>query len=508
MVINIDYVLMILNCNQYKYKADFQKQTWLKILPKNIIYFHVIGLPELKDQYQFDISNNLLYVRNEDDYISLPSKTINAINAINNTYAYKYILKTDDDQTLIDNNFFNNLFNTLDNNKLHYGGHIINCVENISKYNTIHKELPADILLKACLYSSGRFYFLSKEVVPFLLFKKQLIYKHFFEDHAIGYYLSDFPLLRILSLDISKIFVDTTTYINSKYHIYTECIGCPEIGINAIKSFIKYHPDIQLHAYVDNKDIPYIKGDNNIDLKQIILVETNESLLHQYQQNGHLATAILWANIINNNKNKYIIHIDSDTWFRGNLIYDIINYMENGYDLVGPVRCYKNNLNNRKDLGHLKDVVSTYCFGFNPLKIDNFEINLFINMIRGFTNPLNHPILDFFDPVSFNILKNNGKIKFIDYNIIGGLNELGSKRNNNDFNKLFDVGDKIVHFSAVGSGLTYRKSQLLKKHSNIPISYLNAGLKSLGIYEYIFNDIESIYVDDTIRQFKKTILNL
>lgn len=212
MVITIDYVLMILNCNQYKYKADFQKKTWLTKLPTNIIYFHVIGRPDLIDEYQFDISNNLLYVRNEDDYISLPSKTINAINAIHANYDYKYILKTDDDQMLIDSNFFNNLFNTLNINQAHYGGYIIKCKEHISIYNMIHTELPADILLKACAYSSGRFYFLSKEVVPFLLLKKQLIYTHFFEDHAIGYHLSNFPLLKILSFDTSKSFIDILQY--------------------------------------------------------------------------------------------------------------------------------------------------------------------------------------------------------------------------------------------------------------------------------------------------------
>ena len=122
---------------------------------------------------------------------------------------------------------------------------------------------------------------------------------------------------------------------------------------------------------------------------------------------------------------------------------------------------YKHNLNNRDDIRHHPDVVSTYCFGFNARLIDLFPFQTLMNMCRGFYNPLGWNALDFFDPVSFNILKNGGKAYYFDFNIIGGLNEKGSKLNNyKDLNGLMgDVGDKIIHFSSVGSGLNFTKAK-------------------------------------------------
>ena len=38
-----DYILLILNCEKYKDKAENQKETWLKLLPQHIRYYHVIG---------------------------------------------------------------------------------------------------------------------------------------------------------------------------------------------------------------------------------------------------------------------------------------------------------------------------------------------------------------------------------------------------------------------------------------------------------------------------------
>ena len=48
-----DFILLIMNCQKYREKAEAQKNTWLKELPSNIKYYHVIGNSELKTDFEF-----------------------------------------------------------------------------------------------------------------------------------------------------------------------------------------------------------------------------------------------------------------------------------------------------------------------------------------------------------------------------------------------------------------------------------------------------------------------
>lgn len=182
-----DFILLIMNCEKYRYKADIQKNTWLKDV--NIPYFHVIGNEELETPYKFE--DKILYVRTPDDYISLPKKVISAYNAIESEFNYKYIFKTDDDQQLTCPTFFEQLINELIiNQSIHYGGIFIKIEnEHFSDYYEVHPELPKNILIKNISYCVGRFYLLSKCAVQSLLIKKKYIEGEYFEDYAIGYYL-------------------------------------------------------------------------------------------------------------------------------------------------------------------------------------------------------------------------------------------------------------------------------------------------------------------------------
>jgi hypothetical protein len=112
MKIKQDYVLMILNCEKYRYKAEYQKKTWLSTL--DIFYLHILGKEELDNEYQLELSTNTLYVRCKDDYISLSSKTYYALKAINDLFEYKHIFKTDDDQDLTKPIFFLSNYNCRD----------------------------------------------------------------------------------------------------------------------------------------------------------------------------------------------------------------------------------------------------------------------------------------------------------------------------------------------------------------------------------------------------------
>jgi hypothetical protein len=210
------YILLIMNCEKYRHKALKQKETWIKTLPSNILYFHVLGNPSLTDDYIFNNQENILYIKVEDDYNSLPKKVIQAYEAIYNTYKFKYIFKTDDDQNLLSSKFFDILINMLDEcqrlTPYHYGGNIID-VKNpyISQYCKIHPELPQELQIKVTKYCSGRFYFLSRSAVKYLLVKKENISQEFLEDYAIGYYLPEHIFKQtMLSLQTDKFFKDFT----------------------------------------------------------------------------------------------------------------------------------------------------------------------------------------------------------------------------------------------------------------------------------------------------------
>ena len=89
---------------------------------------------------------------------------------------------------------------------------------------------------------------------------------------------------------------------------------------------------------------------------------------------GHLGTAQLWSYIIQNRKETYLIHFDSDSIILGNIIDEMISKSEK-YDLIGPVRNYKNNPFNIKYFENFENVTATNCFLFNRKKIDKFSKN-------------------------------------------------------------------------------------------------------------------------------------
>lgn len=208
--INQDFILLIMNCKKYTYKAEIQKKTWLTNIPYNL-YYHVIGDPELKHNHIFDNQERILWVKTGDDYNSLPKKVITAYAAVNSTFNYKYIFKTDDDQILIKPGFFEITQKLITNmiDPPHYGGYIVKVDKPyLSQYYKIHPELPKFLPILETKYCSGRFYFLSKSSVENLLFNKENIKKEYLEDYAIGFYLDAKWKANIFNIDTNKVFID------------------------------------------------------------------------------------------------------------------------------------------------------------------------------------------------------------------------------------------------------------------------------------------------------------
>lgn len=290
-----------------------------------------------------------------------------------------------------------------------------------------------------------------------------------------------------------------------RHFIYTEVINCGKIGKIALESFSKYHPDLTVSVFGTPDDFKWIRKTD----KMIFIDVKRDTILLEKFTRGHEGTAYLWASIIKRTPAEYILHFDSDVIFRGSLIYDILHKLNNGYDLVGPIRNYKNNPHGNTRLSTLNDVVGTSTFGYNATKIDTFDIDTLSKMCQGVFNPLGHEVIDFFDPVSFNILKNGGKVSFLSFDDVGGMNDKLSRANAypelNDGPTQFkiDFGHKVVHFSAVGSGMNFYINRN-KIASHVPQSYIDYALDRYAIFCKIFYN-EDIGID--VSKYK-TLLNV
>ena len=210
-MINQDFILLIMNCKKYEKKAHIQKTTWLKTIPSFLKYYHVIGDESLDSDFTFDDVNNILWLKTPDDYNSLPKKVIQSYIAVNASFEYKYIFKTDDDQILTNTNFFNTITKLITNKKpvSHYGGYVVDVpFSYLSQYHIIHPELPKHLPVYATKYCNGRFYFLSKLAIEDLITKKANIINEYLEDYAIGFNLDERYKIDILNIATNKIFTD------------------------------------------------------------------------------------------------------------------------------------------------------------------------------------------------------------------------------------------------------------------------------------------------------------
>jgi hypothetical protein len=227
------YILLILSCFKYTYKAEKQKELWVEdfmvYCKHNNIdmeYFYVLGtntVTKHNKEYEFWHHSRSLHVNAADDYISLPKKVIKAYQAIHDTYEYEYIFKVDDDQLLTNFKLFSVITNTLDkvyhrkekdeeqknyNYVFDYGGQIVEVKQPyLSMSHLLHPEMPKHLPVYTTTYCSGPFYFLSRQAVNYLLkYKKKDIENEYFEDYAVGYHLHDFYKKTIMNIDRSKYF--------------------------------------------------------------------------------------------------------------------------------------------------------------------------------------------------------------------------------------------------------------------------------------------------------------
>lgn len=290
----------------------------------------------------------------------------------------------------------------------------------------------------------------------------------------------------------------------NKVFVYTEGYDCGLILKKCLESFFEFHPDVIVNIFGTAKDFKEVGKFKNVEYFEL----SDDQELKECFKSGHMGTAHIGARVIKEFSNgyDYVIHFDSDVIFRKESLSLLTSKIDEGYDLIGPVRCYKNNMNGRTDLSNIADVSQTYFYAFNKTKITNYDFNTLRQMIVGYHNPLGHPILDYFDPVSFDILKNGGKVFFLNTDDVGGLTEEGNRKNNfEELNSDMDFGNNLIHFAGVGSGMKF----YFKGADNAVMSYVDWAKKRFALYYKLLygEEIKNIEVDNHIYELLKSKIN-
>jgi len=268
--------------------------------------------------------------------------------------------------------------------------------------------------------------------------------------------------------------------------IFTICYNCGLILKKALETFFEFNGnEYKVHIFGTNKDFKHLKdfSDKNIEF---IDLSTNDNLRDIYK-NGHLGTAYILSNVLLNKYGEYkkIIHFDSDVIFRDECLSDILSAFDNGYDLIGQRRSYEKNKCGRGDLIGYPDLIGTCFFGANIEKISKYEFSTLHRMVVGYYSPHNIPILDFFDPVSFDIIKNGGKVKCLESKEYGSSDENGNWDNGFDgLNNMMDFGSKMIHFAGIGSGMNF----YYNGNGSVPNSYAEWAKGRFSLYMKIFYD--------------------
>jgi len=286
--------------------------------------------------------------------------------------------------------------------------------------------------------------------------------------------------------------------------IFTIAYNCGKVLNKMLESFHEHH-DAKIHIIGTHRDFKQaIKHKNN----EYIEVSTDDQLKEYFKQ-GHLGTSYIWAKAMSGQYGSYkkIIQIDSDVIFREECLSDITSKFDEGYDLIGPRRAYKNIKTipahmEESQIRNLEDVVSTFFIGVNLERIGSYDFNTLHRMAVGAYNPLGHAIIDFFDPVSFDILHNGGKIHYLDFEDYGSCNENGDFDNcDPKMNELYDFGNKIIHFAGIGSGMNF----YYNGNGNVPTTYTEWAKKRFSLYMKVFynEDIEFEYEEEDYKLLKE-----
>jgi len=289
-----------------------------------------------------------------------------------------------------------------------------------------------------------------------------------------------------------------------KNFIFTEAYNCGKIAKVALESFFKHHDDVVNVIGLPKDFVPLSEFKDKVNFIDV----SGDDRLRQLYTSGHAGTAYIFAKAVSRGYGSYdnVIHFDSDVYFIKECLSDLTSALEEGYDLIGQRRPYKHNKCGNNAVRGLHDTVGTCFFAVNTHKISTRPFPILRGMCQGINNPLGHPVLDFFDPVTFDVLRNGGKIKFLDYMDYGSANENGSWDNDHPrLNDVFDCGDKFIHFAGVGSGMAFHENG----DGNVPKGYVDWTKSRYSLFSKMFynEDIGIPYDTSIIGEVRELLYN-
>lgn len=277
-------------------------------------------------------------------------------------------------------------------------------------------------------------------------------------------------------------------------HIFTEIINCGKIGRIALKSYCK-HNNYPVNVYGTKEDFECVEKNDKIIFHEV----TDSKILNAYKVD-HGGLPMLWAKVIKESGAKTIIHFDSDVLFRAAIVDETVE-LSKEYDLIGPMRHQKQHCKNI-GIPHTTDTIATHLWCINTEKLSNWSYDILSGMCGlhiPFTIHGDRRMLDYFDPVSYDILRNNGKMYHFDFNDVGAVDKNYSRENIfSDINcEGVDFGTKLVHFAGVGSGMDAYLNRA--EHNE---GYASFAVKRYALFCKIFYN-EDLGMD--LNEFKNTL---
>ena len=260
--------------------------------------------------------------------------------------------------------------------------------------------------------------------------------------------------------------------------IWTEAFNCVEILPPFLESFRAHH-DLPIHVFTSKKEeekVPRIKSVTVSDVSKNWISKlylTSPKAISRGYKKGHLGTARIWSNIIRSRREDILIHLDADTVFLGECLSELIENVSAGYDVVGTRRPYFNR-GYRKDgrdgrrLDKHPDVLNTDIIAFRRSAIPRRLSPLLTRRIRG-KRPLRYPVIDYFDPIIFEMIRTGKKIGYLDSL------DSGDRGFANPNSRIFQ---SRISFAAVGSGLNFHKNP----HVETSPGYRAYALASYSLY--------------------------
>lgn len=266
---------------------------------------------------------------------------------------------------------------------------------------------------------------------------------------------------------------------NKSTFIWMEALGCGELLDAATSSYLAHH-DLPLHVIGYREDLCNLKKNEliipievNFEQGELELTESQVKAAYQY---GHRGTALLWSKLILHRKEDYLIHLDADNIFVGEVLSPILKALNDGYAVTGTRRPYRYRVaRGGKFAGFVhffrRDCVNTNCFGFNRSIISLREQSIF-DFIEGRARnrytPRILPIIDFFDRMTFYLARKGG----IFYQ------DSSNQKPHGHHSRRGRIESSLISFSAVGSGIAFYRNKSAKTSP----TYIDFAIKSYALY--------------------------